>query len=218
MRKDLPPEEKLLRLIRGQDKKEKKPISAPNSPIVDKTASVPQLSAETKPDISGQAEAGSKNYFFNLFNFLLVIIFIGVIAYLGWEIFKLKEESNLSVASEIAEVSLPQEQLKTEEEPLKPYSYYSQEIGKKELFKASVLQGQEKELTSSAPTIRDLSADLILLGIVLDNQPQAIIEDKKAKKSYFLYKGDVIGEMKVDEIMEGKVILSYQGEKIELVP
>ncbi|MBU1912737.1 MAG: hypothetical protein KKB22_04305 [Candidatus Omnitrophica bacterium] len=58
--------------------------------------------------------------------------------------------------------------------------------------------------------------NLNLLGIIIGDNNQAIIEDKTLKKTYFLYKGDSFGDLKVYDIKESAVILDYKGEKIEL--
>ncbi|MDP2981410.1 MAG: hypothetical protein Q8N67_05040 [Candidatus Omnitrophota bacterium] len=55
-----------------------------------------------------------------------------------------------------------------------------------------------------------------LLGIITGDNNQAIIEDKTLKKTFFLYKGDSLGELKVYDIKDSVVILEYKGEKIEL--
>jgi hypothetical protein len=56
-----------------------------------------------------------------------------------------------------------------------------------------------------------------LLGIITGDNNQAIIEDKILKKTFFLYKGDSLGELlKVYDIKDSVVILEYNGEKIEL--
>jgi hypothetical protein len=55
-----------------------------------------------------------------------------------------------------------------------------------------------------------------LLGIITGDNNQAIIEDKALRKTFFLYKGDSLGELKVYDIRNSAVILEYKGEKIEL--
>lgn len=55
-----------------------------------------------------------------------------------------------------------------------------------------------------------------LLGIIRGDNDQAIVEDKTLKKTFFLYKGDLMGELKVYDIKDSAVILDYKGEKIEL--
>jgi len=62
----------------------------------------------------------------------------------------------------------------------------------------------------------ELSKGLTLLGIVTGDEDQAVIEDKGADKSYFLYKGDSFKDFTVYDIEDSKVILDYKGEKIEL--
>lgn len=62
----------------------------------------------------------------------------------------------------------------------------------------------------------DILKDINLLGIVSGEKPQAIIEDKKTQKTYFLNKGDSFGQVKVLEIKEGKVLLDYRGKNFDL--
>ncbi len=62
----------------------------------------------------------------------------------------------------------------------------------------------------------EILGNLNLLGIISGENNQAIVEDKTLKKTYFLYKGDSFGDLKVYDIKESSVILDYNGEKIEL--
>jgi hypothetical protein len=62
----------------------------------------------------------------------------------------------------------------------------------------------------------EILGNLNLLGIITGDNNQAIIEDKTLKKTFFLYKGDLLGELKVYDIKDSVVILEYRGEKIEL--
>jgi len=62
----------------------------------------------------------------------------------------------------------------------------------------------------------EILGNLNLLGIITGDNNQAIVEDKTLKKTFFLYKGDSIGELKVYDIKDNVVILEYRGEKIEL--
>jgi len=47
--------------------------------------------------------------------------------------------------------------------------------------------------------------------------PQAIIEDKKEQKTYFLETGEMLGSLRVEQILEEKVTLSDDGEQFDLV-
>lgn len=77
---------------------------------------------------------------------------------------------------------------------------------------SSVLDEQKPEALSK----KEPTSELNLLGIIIGNENQAIIEDKKADKTYFLYQGDSFGDFKVFSISATGVILDYQGEKLEL--
>ncbi len=69
---------------------------------------------------------------------------------------------------------------------------------------------------SSRVSKSEMLQDLNLLGVITGDDNQAIIEDKKTKRTFFLYKGDNFREFKVDDIKEGSVTLDYQGERIDL--
>jgi type II secretory pathway component PulC len=62
----------------------------------------------------------------------------------------------------------------------------------------------------------DLIKDLNLLGIVSGENPQVVIEDKKNQQTYYLNKDQFLGEMKVADIQENKVILEYKDKRAEL--
>lgn len=57
---------------------------------------------------------------------------------------------------------------------------------------------------------------LHLLGIVMGDRNQAVIEDRVLERKYFLYKGDRLGEYTVFDIKEGSVTLDREGKKITL--
>jgi type II secretory pathway component PulC len=101
-----------------------------------------------------------------------------------------------------------------------PFSYFSEAAASKDIFKPII-----KEETSSQPSAEaeqakkaeEIKSQLNLLGVVWGEKPQAIIEDKKAQKTYFLNKGESLDSVEVKDIFENKVILSYNGQQFELV-
>lgn len=73
--------------------------------------------------------------------------------------------------------------------------------------------------SGAAPSaaVKTLAARLSLMGIVAGNPAQAIIEDAQTKKTYFV----TVGQMVVDgavlqSVLDHRVILELEGEKIEL--
>lgn len=74
----------------------------------------------------------------------------------------------------------------------------------------------DKNINIKKISREEILGNLNLLGIITGDNNQAIIEDKTLKKTFFLYKGDLLGELKVYDIKDSVVILEYKGEKIEL--
>ena len=97
----------------------------------------------------------------------------------------------------------------------KPYSYYANEINRRDLFQSSIYSASPSA-SNTSNLGSDITKELSLLGIVHGDKPQAIIEDQKTKKSYFLNIGDSINGLIVESIGEGKVTLDFNGQKIDL--
>lgn len=64
---------------------------------------------------------------------------------------------------------------------------------------------------------KSLSARLSLTGVVAGDPPQAIIEDTETQKTYFVTVGQTVVEgAVVEQILDQRVVLNLQGEKIDL--
>ena len=99
----------------------------------------------------------------------------------------------------------------------RPFSYYQDIIGKRALFKLTAsLEQEDKNGAAKTIVSSGLLNNYSLKGVMGGDNPQAIIEDKKSKQTYFLNKGQFLGELKVEEIQEGKVIFDINGQKAEL--
>ena len=104
----------------------------------------------------------------------------------------------------------------------KAVSYYLEKIGQRDIFKMGAVQkitgadGVQTEMKVTSSRILDATETLKLVGISWSNDPDAIIEDTKDTKTFFVKIGQKIGEVKVQAIFKDKVVLSYQGEETEL--
>jgi hypothetical protein len=78
----------------------------------------------------------------------------------------------------------------------------------------SDIDAQKQELKKTAT---ELSANLRLAGISLSPEPQAMIENKETNETLFLKKGDMINKLMIEEIHPDRVVLSYEGQTIELI-
>jgi len=97
------------------------------------------------------------------------------------------------------------------------FSSYAKEIKKRQLFKGTLPQERAASAEASQQDVRKiLPSDFQLMGIAAGVNPQAIIMNKKTQQTYFLYKGQSQDNLTIEEILENKVKLSYEGEIFEL--
>jgi hypothetical protein len=98
----------------------------------------------------------------------------------------------------------------------KAVSYYLDKVRERDIF--TVGPKTDAKLGKPAPSAKDLEVaqNFKLVGISWSNDPDAMIEDSKALKTFFVKRGEMVGEAKVQAIFKDKVILSYNGQEIEL--
>ncbi|MDO8662645.1 MAG: hypothetical protein Q7K98_05440 [Candidatus Omnitrophota bacterium] len=199
MRETLSPEEKLLRLIRGQKKVAK--------PVQPAQVQVYQIKKQEFYRIAPRI--------FNLENAqkaLLVIFIISCVYLLISLIYLLFIPKNTPLVK-IDGGNAPAEKI-TFEIKAKPYEFYSEAVRNRRLFGGIASQNAE----GAAPIIlgNELIKDINLIGIVSGDNPQAVIEDKRAQKTYYVSKNQFISQFQVEDIQEGKIILNSNGQKFEL--
>ena len=104
----------------------------------------------------------------------------------------------------------------------KAVSYYLEKMGQRDIFQMGAVQkvtttdGVQTQMQVTSAKILEVTENLKLVGISWSSNPDAIIEDTKESKTFFVKPGQRIGEVKVQAIFKDKVILSYQGEETEL--
>jgi hypothetical protein len=86
----------------------------------------------------------------------------------------------------------------------------------KDLFRRPV-ETVTRNIQASSEDTQNLLKDLNLAGIVDDGVVKAVIEDKKAGKTYFLKIGDVISGLKVLKIADQEVVLEGNGQNYSLM-
>ncbi|MCM8782733.1 MAG: hypothetical protein NC828_06795 [Candidatus Omnitrophica bacterium] len=101
----------------------------------------------------------------------------------------------------------------------KSASYYVEKVRERDIFK----MGAKKTTVAATPPPKGPSSRIIeatqhlkLVGISWSKDPDAMIEDSRALRTFFVKRGQMIGEVKVQAIFKDKVVLNYAGEEIEL--
>ena len=104
----------------------------------------------------------------------------------------------------------------------KAVSYYLEKMSGRDIFQMGTVKkvvgadGVQTEMKVTSAKMLDVTESLKLVGISWSSDPDAIIEDTKGTKTFFVKTGQKIGDVKVQAIFKDKVILSYQGEETEL--
>jgi hypothetical protein len=104
---------------------------------------------------------------------------------------------------------------------LKAASFYLEKIRERNIFEIGYRKQEKPKSAVSAPSppssrIMEATQHLRLVGIAWSEDPDVMIEDTKAMKTFFVKRGQMIGELKVQAIFRDKVVLSYGDEEIEL--
>ena len=198
MRDNISPEEKLLRLIRGE---KKNPAGGTPAPEAAKAAKRPVFEFKL-PDFMFHLDA-RRAILIILVLSCIYLVFAFIYPFVFLRTVKLPEVAKNSLVS--LEV-IP----KTEQKPLEEYL---QGLGDKQVFGSG---GSIGVIGPASGLSAELIKDINLVGIIAGENPQAIIEDKKAQKTYYLNKGQFIGEFQLEDIQEGKIILNFNGQRFEL--
>jgi hypothetical protein len=99
---------------------------------------------------------------------------------------------------------------------LKATSYYLEKVRARDIFKMGSKKKEEEEVKVPSSKIIGATQNLKLVGISWSGDPDAMIEDTKALRTFFVKRGQMIGEVKVQGIFKDRVVLSYEGEELEL--
>lgn len=107
---------------------------------------------------------------------------------------------------------------------LAPVSIFTQEITQRNIFslpesaapKPSVAAATSAAASGSDAKSKEATTTLKLVGIIWSSVPQAIIEDTQDSRTHLLNRGGKIKDARVKDILKDRVILSYDGQEIEL--
>ena len=147
-------------------------------------------------------------------NNILTVLFLLVLVYLLYDLFvftapRISDSIKKLGTDIIHEDSSPQnaKQKSSDISVARQLDYYTQKIGAKNLFKASLVE----ELSNTTIAATEAQT-LILKGVIAGRNPQAVIEDTKTQKTYFVVKNDKIGDIIIDSVEENKVKLKLGSE------
>ena len=213
MKKDISPEERLLRLIKGSARRESgQEVNKAAPKLIDSQHSERPLPSKFNPLGFLTKIKSFDIYNFKFANKVLSILIILSLLYFVLSFVLFRPSASLKLTPMAAD-----NKIKDLTAPIpepKPYSDYASQLNRRDLFQSSV--SSQPQIGSSKDISTDITKELSLLGIVRGDKPQAIIEDQRTKKTYFLNIGDSINGLVIESIGEGKVTLDYHGQKFDL--
>jgi hypothetical protein len=147
----------------------------------------------------------------SLLNILLVCAIVVVGALLMWNMATFKDRYNLDAAG-VTGLLLPELTANTAidqgaHEQLKETSLT------KKLFRPLI---KPQTVQKDVLTVDILTRDLLLIGVVKQEVPEAIIKNRRTRQTYFVKQGSSLGQVTVESIQDDKVVVSYQGAKKDL--
>jgi len=211
---ELTPEEKLLRLIRQPGKRAAKDkVSASDKDSTSLNKNQKTVIDEIRLKDKEVVIPIIRSINFSLVNRSAAIMLVLIIGFISYDLFmsrdNLKEQDVVLSQKVKNNTSVVQN-------PAKPFSYYQETISKRNLFDISAVEPQYDKVIPNSVSFKEMIKDIHLIGIVQGQKPQVIIEDVRLGKTYFLNKGDLLGEIKIEEIYSDRAILGYKGEKISI--
>lgn len=217
MKDGISPEERLLRSIKTPKNRNIENSSRQITSSEKNTVVSPEIPAiATKKDVKKITILNFKAKYVTIFSVRNIIIYILVIALLylisslAYSIVSIK---TFKMPVIVSSRKIPREEKIQEKKEIPSLEFYSKEIENRQIFNSPAAAQENK---AGAAVTNDLLKNLNLVGIIAGENPQAIIEDKKAQKTYYLRKGQFIEEYEIIDIREGKVVLINNGQKYEL--
>lgn len=201
-------EEKLLRLIR---KKNHEGLSAA-SPPGPGAALKPMTDQAPQPKKAVDSLGAAIRVLAGLSAGMLVFILVK---------YGTAKPQEIKIAPVVPQAQESPEAVAAAEEPtdlaVQPFESYQRAMEGRDIFQAPWEKPVE-DLPAAGGSASELSKQLKLVGILLDKDPKAILEDLATQQTFFLSPGERIGNAVVEEIREDKVILGFGKERVELVP
>ncbi|MBU0469602.1 MAG: hypothetical protein KKD07_01365 [Candidatus Omnitrophica bacterium] len=199
--RSLTSEEKLLKIIRKKDN----PLYANSKPGGNSSEDDKTEQKRSEVDLLG------------LVNKLLIFASIGSLGFLGYKYYIFKAKGPL-IPSLSEGVVLHSKGFDIDLfEDKEPFSYYEGIISQRNIFQAS----WEKEtagVVKQVEEVLDIRRKIRLVGVLLDSNPTAIIEDIDKHKTLFMSIGDTLDGAVLEEIQEGKAIFLQDNDRIEIIP
>ncbi|MBU4304517.1 MAG: hypothetical protein KJ893_02660 [Candidatus Omnitrophica bacterium] len=221
-RKDISPEKRLLELIERQDTSPKtiSPLAAGEKYISVSSwkARVSFFREKMKQGWGKRQKVAADFETVNsVLQVLLGLFVIGITVSITLGVDKLQKQGLLFIPESAAASFEPAAVAAL----LKPEEYYLDKVHMRDLFRIG--ERKQEQIVDFVPAentveakLREMTKNLKLVGISWSEHPDAIVENQKLEKTFFIKKGSMIDEIMVRDVLQDRVILRYEGKEVEL--
>ncbi len=95
------------------------------------------------------------------------------------------------------------------------FDVYAAQLDRRDLFGCGIKTAGIPENNINLPT-GQLPAHLKVVGIILGEDPEVVIEDSQVNQVFFITKGRPQAGIEIQKVEAGKVVIVYQGQSIDL--
>ncbi|MBU1999008.1 MAG: hypothetical protein ABIG46_07935 [Candidatus Omnitrophota bacterium] len=161
---------------------------------------------------SGQLESEAISFTNRALSVAIVLCLIYFVVDIPFSLVNLKKAPKINVNFQANTKPLSA----SEESLLKNFSYYLDKVRQRDIFKI----GSKPKIVENRDELQDkiteFTKNLKLVGISWSDDPDAMVEDLANRKTYFIKRGQSIGELEVQAIFRDKIVLRYQGIEVEI--
>ena len=210
------PAEQLLRMIEGGSGPAVSP-GTPSSPIGRAAALVQSIRGRfwfRRRMVRRNTDAMLGNI--RLGQRVLWIVLLGLTAYLAAEVLLVKPRIPVSRITASGETPTTVDSgTEGTANPLRPLSEYLAAVEVRNPFTGSGATSAPP-VVSAKQRLEEMAQGLAVVGIDRGEHPEALIEDSKLQRTYFVKVGDTLNGMTISEINPQGVVLTYEGEEFLL--
>jgi hypothetical protein len=147
----------------------------------------------------------------------LIALIVGLICYAGY-MFVLPDDLPPLLPEDTKGIAVSSYAVNAVWEPPKPLSEYVARMEESNLFgDPEAVPSVEAPVTQAAPVSEDsaFTADHRIVGIVIGDPSEVIIENARSQQTMFLEEGQTQGDISIEKIVGNTVRLKYKGVLLE---
>ena len=164
--------------------------------------------------VLGQSKKMDTARLLDVGNRFLIVLIIGLCGHVSVKYFSVDQNDVLLFAGHEVIAEKVSSAALTLDEP-KSFEAYAKGLETRDLFQ-SLRDKLKKDTPNLKKALPALHKRIKLIGILLDGDSKAIVEDLKEKQTHFLSRGESIGTVFLEDIREDRVIFMYNNERVEM--